>query len=265
MDLRITTWNVNSVRLRLDGAAALVEAHDPDVICLQETKVRDDAFPAAAFDALGYRHRVLNGIKAYNGVAILSRLPLNHPGGLEWCGRADGRHAFATLECGVEINNFYVPSGGDVPDPDVNEKFAHKLRFLAEMTNWFAARKSPLNRLVLAGDLNIAPLETDVWSHRALLKVVSHTAVEVEALQRLMSAHDWVDAVRGIIPPDEPLYSWWSYRASDWEASNRGRRLDHLWLTPALAGGLKGAEVLKEARGWPAPSDHVPITVTLRP
>ncbi len=263
MDLRITTWNVNSVRLRLDGVAALVEAHDPDVLCLQETKVADEAFPLLAFAALGYGHSVLNGYKGRNGVAILSRLPLSHRGAREWCDRADGRHAVAELPGGVEVNNFYVPSGGDVPDPLVNEKFAHKLRFLAEMTNWFAARKSPGNRLVLVGDLNVAPLASDVWSHRALLKVVSHTAVEVEALQRLMSAHDWVDAVRGIIPPDEPLYSWWSYRARDWEGSDRGRRLDHVWVTPALADALASAEVLKPARGWTAPSDHVPVTVTL--
>ena len=264
MELRITTWNVNSVRLRLDGAAALVAEHAPHVICLQETKVRDDAFPAAAFDALGYRHRVLNGIKAYNGVAILSRLPLNHPGTLEWCGRADGRHAFATLDCGVEINNFYVPSGGDAPDPETNVKFAHKLRFLAEMTNWFAARKAPLNRLVLVGDLNVAPLDTDVWSHTALLKVVSHTPVEVAALGRLRASHDWIDAARVFTPPEERLYSWWSYRARDWEASDRGRRLDHVWVTPALADSLTAAEVLRSARGWQAPSDHVPVTVTLK-
>ncbi len=167
MDLRITTWNVNSVRRRLDGVAALVEAHDPDVLCLQETKVADDAFPLDAFAALGYSHSVVNGYKGRNGVAILSRLPLSHRGAREWCDRSDGRHAVAELPGGVEVNNFYVPSGGDVPDPLVNEKFAHKLRFLAEMTNWFAARKAPGNRLVLVGDLNVAPLDSDVWSHAA--------------------------------------------------------------------------------------------------
>ena len=263
MDLRITTWNVNSIRVRLDGVAALVEAHDPDVICLQETRVRDAAFPLDAFAALGYRHSVLNGHKGFSGVAIVSRLPLSDGGAREWCDRADGRHAFASLPGGVEVNNFYVPAGGDVPDPLVNEKFAHKLRFLAEMTNWFAARKAPLNRLVLVGDLNVAPLESDVWSHRALINVVSHTPVEVEALARLMAAHDWVDAVRRAIPPEQPLYSWWSYRARDWEAADRGRRLDHVWLTPPLADSLKGIEVLREARGWRAPSDHVPVTATL--
>ncbi len=183
----------------------------------------------------------------------------------EWCGRADGRHAAATLPNGIEVNVFYVPSGGNVPDPLVNDKFAHKLQFLGEMTNWFAARSSPLNRFVLAGDLNVAPLESDVWSHRALANVVSHTPVEIEALGRCMAAHGWIDAVRRLIPPEQPLYSWWSYRAHDWEVSDRGRRLDHVWLTPALGDALKSVEVLKEARGWAAPSDHVPITVTLAP
>ena len=262
-ELRITTWNVNSLRLRLDGIAALVEAHDPHVICLQETKVVDESFPHSALAALGYDHSVINGYKGYNGVAIVSRLPLADGGGREWCDRADGRHAVATLPSGIEINNFYVPAGGDVPDPLANDKFAHKLDFLAEMTNWFAARKAPLNRLVMTGDLNVAPLEADVWSHKALLKVVSHTPVEVAVLERLRAAHDWIDAVRRFIPPEERLYSWWSYRARDWEASDRGRRLDHVWVTPALADSLTGAEVLRDARGWSAPSDHVPVTVTL--
>ncbi len=263
MDLRISTWNVNSIRLRLDGIAALVEEHDPHVICLQETKVRDEFFPHEALAAMGFEHRVVHGIKGYNGVAILSRLPLEDTGSREWCGRADGRHIQATLPGGVELNVFYVPSGGDVPDPETNDKFAHKLQFIAEMTNWFAARKSPNNRIVIVGDFNVAPLETDVWSHKALLKVVSHTPVEVAALDRLRAAHDWSDAVRRFVPPEERLYSWWSYRARDWDESDRGRRLDHVWVTPALDGALTGAEVLRDARGWEKPSDHVPVTVTL--
>ena len=263
MQLRIATWNVNSVRIRLDGVAALVEEHAPDVICLQETKVVDELFPLEAFTALGYGHSVVTGIKGYNGVAILSRLPFAHSETPGWCGKADARHAVAVLENGIEINNFYVPAGGDVPDPAVNDKFAHKLQFLAETTNWFAARKAPGNRLVLVGDLNIAPLETDVWSHKALLKVVSHTPVEIEALERLRAAHDWVDAVRAFIPPEQHVYSWWSYRARDWDEADRGRRLDHVWVTPALADALTAAEVQRDARGWAAPSDHVPVIATL--
>ncbi len=262
--LRITTWNVNSVRARLAGVAALVEARAPDILCLQETKVADGAFPAAAFRALGYEHQIVSGYKGYNGVAILSRLPLAPGPTRAWCDRGDGRHAAVTLRDGTEIHNFYVPAGGDLPDPVANDKFAHKLRFLDEMAVWFAARKAAGNRFVLLGDLNVAPLETDVWSHKALINVVSHTPVEVEALARLQAAHDWIDAVRRFIPETERVYSWWSYRARDWEAADRGRRLDHIWVTPAVADDLAGVEVLRAARGWPRPSDHVPVTLDLR-
>jgi exodeoxyribonuclease-3 len=132
------------------------------------------------------------------------------------------------------------------------------------MTDWFATRRKKSNRFVLTGDFNIAPLETDVWSHKQLVNVVSHTAVEVASLGRLRASHDWVDAVRHFIPPEERLYSWWSYRARDWQASNRGRRLDHIWVTPALEERLEGARVLREARGWERPSDHVPVIVSLK-
>ena len=118
-------------------------------------------------------------------------------------------------------------------------------------------------RLVLVGDLNVAPLETDVWSHGQLLRVVSHTPVEVDRLERLRASHDWVDAVRRFIPPEQRLYTWWSYRARDWRASDRGRRLDHIWVSPVLAPRLKAALVAREVRDWAPPSDHVPVIVTL--
>ena len=226
----------------------LAEEHDPDVICLQETKVVNDAFPRDDLAAMGYPHQVINGIKGYNGVAILSRLPFADSGIREWCGKADGRHAWASLENGVEINNFYVPAGGEVPDAALNDKFAHKLEFLGEMSNWFAARSAPANKLVMVGDLNVAPLETDVWSHKALLKVVSHTPVEVEALSALAASHGWIDTARVFTPPEEQLYSWWSYRARDWDAADRGRRLDHIWVTRALEGALASVETLRAAR-----------------
>jgi exodeoxyribonuclease-3 len=242
---------------------ALVEALAPDVLCLQETKIVDEEFPLAAFAEHGFVHAALHGAKAYGGVAILARQPLSHVERPQWCGRADGRHVLARLRSGIEINCLYVPAGGDVPDPVANPKFAHKLRLLGEVAAWFAARKSPRNRLVLAGDLNIAPLEADVWSHRALVKEVSHTPVEIDALETLRRSRDWIDAVRHIVGPEERLYSWWSYRARDWEASDRGRRLDHVWVTPPLRPALRAARVLKAARGWDPPSDHAPVAVTL--
>jgi exodeoxyribonuclease-3 len=181
MTLTITTWNVNSVRLRLPLMAGLVALAKPDVLCLQETKVVDAGFPLAPFAELGFPHAALNGFKGYNGVAILSRLPLHDIDRPVWCGREDGRHVVARIAGGIEIHNLYVPAGGDEPDPAANPKFAHKLRFLSELADWFGARRAPHNRVVVAGDLNIAPLETDVWSHRELLSVVSHTPAEVAA------------------------------------------------------------------------------------
>jgi exodeoxyribonuclease-3 len=263
-NLRLATWNINSVRLRIDLVARLTAEAQPDILCLQETKAADPVFPFDALRAMGWRHIHAAGMKGYNGVAILSRRPFAGTEVRDWCGKSDARHAIVTLRGGIEIHNFYVPAGGDVPDPEQNEKFAHKLRFLDEVTAWFRARKRPDNRFILVGDLNIAPLEADVWSHKQLLSVVSHTPVEVERLARLQASNDWIDAVRKFSSPDEKLYSWWSYRARDWAAADKGRRLDHVWLTPGLAPRLKSAQILRNARGWERPSDHAPVIVTLR-
>lgn len=261
--MRIVTWNINSVRLRLPLIERLAREIEPDVLCLQETKASDEAFPHEALAALGFAHRVTRGMKNYNGVAILSRLPLTDAGGDDWCGRADARHVQATLPGGVVLHNFYVPAGGDEPDPTVNEKFAHKLSFLDALTAWSVTAIG--DRAVLVGDLNVAPLETDVWSHKQLLKVVSHTPVEVEKLGAVQAAAGWVDAVRHFVPPEERLYSWWSYRARDWAASDRGRRLDHIWVTPDLRTALRRGCILREARGWERASDHAPVIVDLEP
>lgn len=264
MKLRIATWNVNSVRQRLDLVKRLAAEKAPHVLCLQETKVEDKDFPLEPFVELGYRHILIHGMKSYNGVAIVSRVPLEKGGRKGWCGKDDCRHVFATLPGGIELHNVYVPSGGNIPDPKQNDKFAHKLQFMAEMAEWGAALRDSEVRRILVGDLNVAPLETDVWSHKQLLNVVSHTPVEVDHLSGMMAAHGWVDAVRHFIPPKVRLYSWWSYRARDWSASDRGRRLDHIWVSPPLTPGLESAEVLREARGWETPSDHVPVILTLK-
>ena len=261
--MRIVTWNINSVRLRIGLVERLIAEVAPDVLCLQETKVQDAHFPLEPFARLGYEHRLVHGMKSYNGVAILSRTPLGKTGRMGWCEKEDCRHAFATLPGGIELHNYYVPAGGDVPDPEANPKFAHKLRFLDELIEWWEERKTPRRKAILVGDLNIAPLETDVWSHKALLEVVSHTPLEVERLGKLQAAHGFVDAVRHFVPPSERLYSWWSYRANDWRAADRGRRLDHIWVTPSLRRHLASAAVLKDARGWELPSDHVPVIVDL--
>lgn len=265
--LRIATWNINSVRLRLPLLSDLVAALDPDVLCLQETKCPDEFFPHEGVEALGFTHRLVRGMKGYNGVAILSKRPiLLRAEDPDWCGKGDCRHLGASIDAPggpIELHNFYIPAGGDIPDREKNLKFGHKLDFVAEATAWSSAR--PARRAVMVGDLNIAPLEHDVWSHKQLLDVVSHTPVEVEALGAWQRAGGWHDALRHFVPADQKLYTWWSYRAADWRASDRGRRLDHVWVSPDLAGALSRHVVLKDARDWTKASDHVPVMVELAP
>ena len=264
--MRITTWNINSVRLRMPLVARFLNRYSPDVLLLQETKCRDAEFPASDFRALGYPYLAINGQKGYHGVAIASKHPLRELGARDFCNVGHARHIAVELTVGGEplrLHNFYVPAGGDEPNREINPKFGHKLDFLDEMRQWTKSEGVSHGRSVLAGDLNIAPLEHDVWSHKALLKVVSHTPIEVEKLTKAFDAGGWVDALRRFVPAEEKLYTWWSYRAADWSASDRGRQLDHVWVSPALGDALKEMHVLREARGWERPSDHAPATILL--
>ncbi len=262
--MRVATWNINSVRHRIGLVTRFLRDQQPDILALQETKVVNELFPAEAFAKLGYTHHAIHGQKAYHGVAILSRLPFAKTGVQDFCREGHARHMGVTLQNGVELHNFYVPAGGDIADPIKNGKFAHKLHFLEEIEKFFAKRaKAKGNPVMLMGDLNVAPLENDVWSHKQLLDVVSHTPVETRLLGEAQAAFDWTDATRAIIPPEEKIYSWWSYRAADWEASDRGRRLDHIWLSPGLKGALKSQTIVKKMRGWQKASDHVPVIVEL--
>ncbi|MEZ5857410.1 MAG: exodeoxyribonuclease III [Geminicoccaceae bacterium] len=261
--MRITTWNANSVRLREAALRRIVAEIDPDVLCLQETKVEDGKFPLDLVHDLGFPHCHIHGQKGYHGVAVLAEAAARCLPQPQMVRHRRFGHAVCTLAGGIELHNLYIPAGGDIPDPELNPKFRHKLAMLDELSDWFATNHYESRRAILLGDLNIAPLETDVWSHKQLLSVVSHTPVEVEKLGRLQASAGWVDAVRAVIPPEEKLFSWWSYRNRDWNASDRGRRLDHIWLTPALAPKLRHADVRREARGWEMPSDHVPVTVEL--
>ncbi|MDJ1158699.1 exodeoxyribonuclease III [Chelatococcus sp. SYSU_G07232] len=269
MQLVVTTWNVNSVRLRLDHVARFVAESKPDVLCLQETKCPDDRFPLSAFRSLGYAHIAINGQKGYHGVAVLSRLPFAETRAMGFCDKNDARHIAVTLgkeakqAAGITIHNFYVPAGGDIPDPAVNPRFAHKLAFLDELMAWTGRERPAAEPSILVGDLNIAPYETDVWNHKALLGVVSHTPIETSRLEEWRQTAGWVDAVRHLKPEPEPVYTWWSYRSPDWAAANKGRRLDHVWLAPSLQSTLQEAHVTRDTRGWERPSDHAPVTVTL--
>lgn len=262
--LTIASWNINSVRLRIDTVERFLQEYQPDALCLQETKVVNDQFPDKMFRRLGYEHLAINGQKAYHGVAIVSRLPVQAIEAREFCNKGDARHVAVILPGDIELHNFYVPAGGDEPDPEINEKFAHKLEFMREMAEWFEDWPQGSARKVLVGDLNVAPLEHDVWSHKQMLKVVSHTPIEVEHLNRAQAAHGWIDVARQFIPPAEKHYTWWSYRAADWQASNRGRRLDHIWVSPGLENAPTAFKVAEQVRGWPQPSDHAPILASLQ-
>jgi exodeoxyribonuclease-3 len=267
MKIRIVTWNINSVRLRLPLLAKLVQEANPDIICLQETKTEDAHFPLEALQALGFSHIVFSGQKSYNGVAILSKMKLGQAQIMSIADSDHKRHIAAQLPDGTTLHNYYVPAGGDIPDPVENPAYGFKLRFVEEMTDWSKKLGTTPAKTIIVGDFNIAPLEHDVWSHKQLLGVVSHTPAEVERLDALKASQNWCDVGRHFIAPSEKLYSWWSYRNRDWRASNRGRRLDHIWVTPNLSGALKAYDVLKDARDWKieacGPSDHVPVMMDI--
>ena len=260
--MKILTWNINSVRLRIQSVLRAAKKADADILCLQETKTPDELFPHEAFEKAGYVHRHIHGMKGYNGVAIIARVPFHAEAIHHRVGREDCRHIAASFK-GFELHNLYIPAGGDIPDPDLNEKYKHKLDFVDEMTRWFGDAYKPTHKLVAVGDFNIAPYEHDVWSHKQLLDVVSHTPAETTRLNAMRDSLGWVDAGRHFVPMDQKLYTWWSYRNKDWKKSNRGRRLDHIWVTSPLKKSLAEHNVMAETRDWQQPSDHVPVVVKL--
>ena len=261
--MRLVTWNINSVRLRAPLVEKLAASHAPDVICLQETKCPDDKFSHEVFEKLGYVHRHIQGMKSYNGQAIVSKIPFESVDQFDRVGKSDCRHIMVRLDIhgGIDLHNLYVPAGGDEPDVEINEKYKHKLDFVDEMTGWFADRYKASDQVIAVGDFNIAPYEHDVWSHKQLLKVISHTPPETDRMESMLKSLDWCDVARHFVPMEEKCYTWWSYRNRDWKKSNRGRRLDHVWVTQGLKAVLKEHEVLTEARDWEKPSDHVPVIV----
>jgi exodeoxyribonuclease-3 len=266
MTFSIATWNINSVRLRMPIVEQFLVRHKPDILCLQEIKCQEPEFPLQPLKDLGYEHIIIHGQKGYHGVAIASKIPLLEDHRQNYCNVGDARHISAIVERGsrrIRLHNFYVPAGGDEPDRTINPKFGHKLDFVEEMKA-LKADAMPGVSSILVGDLNIAPLEHDVWSHKQLLKIVSHTPIETEGMKEIIRQGGWLDLMRQYTPEPEKIYTWWSYRAKDWEAANKGRRLDHIWSSPDLGPFLEKIEVLKEARGWNQPSDHVPVTAVFK-
>ncbi|MDP8994791.1 MAG: exodeoxyribonuclease III [Pseudomonadota bacterium] len=259
--LKIASWNINSIRARTDLVERFLREESPDILCLQETKVVDCDFPEGLFRRLGYNHQILCGQRMHHGVAILSKLPMREDDRFDWQANGEARHVGVRLDCGIRIENVYVPAGGDVPDRLENPKFGQKLDFVERMTRWSESCCAPT---LLVGDFNIAPLECDVWSHKALINVVSHTPVEVEALGRLQQSNEWVDLGRRFHPAPGRLYTWWSYRSPDWTRNDRGRRLDHMWATRDVAALAVAHKVHEPCRGWARPSDHVPLVTEFR-
>lgn len=263
MSLKIASWNINSVRIRIPILQQLTAQERPDIICLQETKASDEVFPLADLQALGFPHIAFSGQKSYNGVAILSKHKLGKINCLSIAGSDDKRHISVVLENGVELHNFYVPAGGDIPDPKLNPAYDFKLRFVEHMTQWSHEMKKSGKNAVILGDFNIAPLPNDVWSHKQLMNVVSHTEPEITRLNALKESYNWCDVARHFVDSEQKLYSWWSYRNRDWRKSDRGRRLDHIWVTPDLTPALKSFSILKDMRDLPSTSDHVPIVMKI--
>jgi exodeoxyribonuclease-3 len=264
MPLTVATWNINSVRLRMPIVQRLLKEQAPDVLCLQETKCPDDLFPFDPLRAAGYEHIEINGQKGYHGVAIIARRPIEIVERRDFCDKGDCRHLSVRVAAGahsVLLHNFYVPAGGDEPDPEINWKFKHKLDFVDEMRS-VPSMTPGFSASILVGDLNIAPHANDVWSHKQLLNVVSHTPVETEGLEAMRELGGWADLMRVRASPEEKLYTWWSYRARDWKLSNRGRRLDHIWSSSNIRDSVSRLDILSAARGWERPSDHVPVIAT---
>ena len=165
---KLITWNVNSIRIRLSPLNLLCQLVSPDIVCLQEVKAKEEDFPFEEVKKLGFEHIALYGQAGYNGVAILSKVPLNNIAQRNWVGKKDARHIKATVFDDIEINNLYVPAGGDIPDPIENLAFAHKLCFMDDIAEYFEQNKPELKnrKTILCGDFNVAPSENDVWNHK---------------------------------------------------------------------------------------------------
>lgn len=260
--MKIATWNVNSVKARLDNAVAWLKDADPDIACLQELKCEDHAFPVQAFEELGY-NVITHGQKTYNGVAILSKQPAEDvrrglPGEDEDAQARYIEAVFARRSGVVRVASIYLPNGNP-PDTD---KFAYKLRWmdrLAAHARKLLALEEPL---VLAGDYNVIPTRLDAknpdaWSGDALFRPESRAS-----FRRLVNL-GFTDAIRQIHGDQPDLYTFWDYQAGAWQRNN-GIRIDHLLLSPQAADLLTDARIDREVRTQERPSDHVPVVIGIK-
>jgi exodeoxyribonuclease-3 len=262
--MRIATWNVNSVRTRLEHLCRWLQEERPEVVCLQETKVTDDLFPMACLRELGYESAI-SGQKAYNGVAILSTLPMEDvqvglgallPGDGEAQDLDGQKRVLSALIEGVRVLNLYVPNGSAVG----SEKYVGKLRWLRCLARYLAVQEGQGDPLCMVGDFNIAPEARDIHDPARLTGGIMATDAEREGLQALLGDR-LVDVFR-VFEPESGHWSWWDYRTGGWE-TGRGWRIDHIYLDAPLVDCATGCVIHQQLRGLPQPSDHAPVVVNL--
>jgi exodeoxyribonuclease-3 len=262
--MRIATWNVNSVRTRLEQVLAWLQRENPEVLCLQETKVADELFPLEPFRALGYA-AAISGQKAYNGVAILSRLPIEEvrvgftpllPQDPEAPGLGDQKRVISAQIAGLRVLNLYVPNGSSLR----SEKYAYKLEWLACLKRYLAAQEAEGEPLVMVGDFNIALEDRDIHDPARLTGGIMASEPERQALREALA--DRLEDGFRLFEPESGHWSWWDYRSAGWE-TGRGWRIDHIYLDGELRDHALGCTIDAPMRGNVQPSDHAPVIINL--
>ena len=262
--MQIATWNVNSVRTRLDQVLAWLEQERPDLLCLQETKVDDPLFPLEAFETAGWRVSI-HGQKAYNGVALVSREPLEDvrcgfvgelPDDAEALQLGEQKRVISALLDGVRVLNLYVPNGSSLK----SDKYPYKLAWLACLRRYLAAQAERGEPLCMVGDFNIAPEARDIHDPERLSGGIMASAAEREALSTVLNGR--LQDVFRVFEPDAGHWSWWDYRTGAWDR-DRGWRIDHIYLCDELLGLARSCVIHKHVRGNDQPSEHAPVSVDL--
>ncbi|HEY0224058.1 MAG TPA: exodeoxyribonuclease III [Pseudolabrys sp.] len=258
--MRIATWNVNSIRQRLDSMQAWLKERNPDIVCLQEIKCVDEAFPREAFEALGYNVAV-HGQKTFNGVALLSKLPFDEvaPGLIGDKSDVQARflEAIVSTKTGaIRVVSLYLPNGNPAP----GEKYDYKLKWMDRLIAFARARLKLEEPFVLAGDYNVIPAAADAKRPQAWVKDALFLPQTREKFRALVNL-GLTDALRAT-SDDGGLYTFWDYQAGSWQKDD-GIRIDHLLLSPQASDKLTAAGVDKHVRSWDKPSDHVPVWIDL--